>query len=341
MPALKLDPEIMDKFQGKVEKSLIASKLDQEKEFLPEGQVIKLVAKDEVKSLLPDAPSSLIDHVCQRMRRVFLIIVLCRSELHNLHPLLESCQQAGMTDDHLPIENISRNGNGKCKKFNGESSRGCTHDKELSFFHNNWKSIDVRRFYEQQWTFFSPVFSREIQPELKPYCILPFTWVSETAEQGHFSEVREAIIHPDHCQGIWELTNVTCDTGNAIKGTRVAAKKLFHLAEPGYKVATAWEKEASALNQISKLRNRNLIRLVAAFKRGTEYYIMLEWADGGNLRKYWETHGTDGTDLDGNRIIDVLEQLVGLAGALSRLVSFLHLLDIMVRGLNLGLWGLA
>lgn len=47
---------------------------------------------------------------------------------------------------------------------------------------------------------------------------------------------------------------------------------------------------------------------------------MLEWADGGNLRKFWETAGIDGTDLNGDRIIDVLEQLVGLAGGLSRLV---------------------
>ena len=47
---------------------------------------------------------------------------------------------------------------------------------------------------------------------------------------------------------------------------------------------------------------------------------MLEWADGGNLRKFWETVGIDGTDLDRDRIIDVLEQLVGLAGGLSRLV---------------------
>lgn len=241
----------MEDFQEKIENSLILGKIDKDKEFMPEGQFSKLVTKDELKSLLPSASSSLIDFVCRRLRRVFLIIVICRSESDNLLPLIQSCQDSGMTDDHLPIENIARNRT--CKSFNRNSGGSCTHDSALDFFHKDWKSLTIKRFFEAQWTFCSPVFNSEHQPELEPHVTLPFTWVSETIEQGHFSQVREAMIHPDHCQGNWDLTKITDKDGTVIKGVRVAAKELKNLSEPGYKVGTAWEKETAALNQISKL----------------------------------------------------------------------------------------
>jgi serine/threonine protein kinase len=89
--------------------------------------------------------------------------------------------------------------------------------------------------------------------------------------------------------------------------------------EIGYNVETAWEREAEALQQISELRHKHLIRLIAAFKRGTEHFFMFEWADGGSLREVWSRESTQRKDLDGDRIMCLLEQLVGLAGALSKL----------------------
>ncbi|KAL6353889.1 hypothetical protein LRP88_12884 [Fusarium phalaenopsidis] len=46
---------------------------------------------------------------------------------------------------------------------------------------------------------------------------------------------------------------------------------------------------------------------------------MFEWADGGTLRDVWERQNVDHTTLNGTRIMQVLEQLHGLAEALSKL----------------------
>jgi len=46
---------------------------------------------------------------------------------------------------------------------------------------------------------------------------------------------------------------------------------------------------------------------------------MFEWANGGNLRDVWEKNRTEHRNLNGDRIMEFLEQLRGLAGALCAL----------------------
>ncbi|KAJ4311211.1 hypothetical protein N0V84_010573, partial [Fusarium piperis] len=99
----------------------------------------------------------------------------------------------------------------------------------------------------------------------------------------------------------------------------VALKHMKDLKETGYNVQSAWESEAEALVQINRLDNKHLIRRTGAFKAGKNYYIMFEWADGGTLRDVWERQNVDHTALNGHRILQVLEQLHGLAEALSKL----------------------
>ncbi|RSL41149.1 hypothetical protein CEP54_015908 [Fusarium duplospermum] len=91
------------------------------------------------------------------------------------------------------------------------------------------------------------------------------------------------------------------------------------LREPGYNVQTAWASEAAALDQINQLHNKHLIRRTGAFKTDKNYFIMFEWADGGTLRDVWQRPNVDHTELHGHRIMQVLEQLHGLAEALSKL----------------------
>ncbi|KAL7755644.1 hypothetical protein ACKLNR_014171 [Fusarium oxysporum f. sp. zingiberi] len=46
---------------------------------------------------------------------------------------------------------------------------------------------------------------------------------------------------------------------------------------------------------------------------------MLEWADGGTLRDVWQKDSHDRSVLDADKVMRVLEELTGLAGALSKL----------------------
>ncbi|KAM0437844.1 hypothetical protein ACHAPT_002209 [Fusarium lateritium] len=162
--------------------------------------------------------------------------------------------------------------------------------------------------------FCAPVFSNTVsQLHLKENCILPFTSMDPDEKGGHFSTVCKAGIHPDHY-----LDDSISNKGMGGE-VHVALKHMRNLNEPGYNVETAWKNEAEALGEINQLHDKHLIRRTGAFKRGKSYYIMFEWADGGNLRDLWHRPDVDSTDLNGHRIMQVLEQLLGLAEALAKL----------------------
>ncbi|KAJ3544685.1 hypothetical protein NM208_g2926 [Fusarium decemcellulare] len=294
------DPAKLSAFRSKIKESLVVGALDKRKRFLPISEVSKLVTPNTIKSLLPYAPQGLVDYICQDAQKLFLTVVWCRTDVL---ATMEAFRDYGLADHELPI-NDPESGDGPCGAHVGGQ---CNHKDALNVFHS-WAEHDVSFFYRDQWIFCAPVFDMtNFRQEFKPDCILPFTTVSKDEKGGHFSTVSEATIHIKHCLG---------DT----KGNRVALKKLRDLpTEPGYHIERAWEQEAAALSQISELRHRHLISRTGAFKRGDEYYIMFEWADGGTLRDVWENQGVGTFDLNRDRVMAVLEQLAGLAGALSRL----------------------
>ncbi|RSL95715.1 hypothetical protein CDV31_013773 [Fusarium ambrosium] len=119
------------------------------------------------------------------------------------------------------------------------------------------------------------------------------------------------------------ITDVALPIKALMKGAHgevhVALKQMKDLGEPGYNVQAAWASEAAALDQINQLHNKHLIRCTGAFMTSKNYYIMFEWADGGTLRDVWMSQNVDYTALNGHRIMQVLEQLHGLAEALSML----------------------
>ncbi|KAM5348937.1 hypothetical protein ACJ41O_008760 [Fusarium nematophilum] len=305
-PPPEASKDEVQKFRRKIRGSLVKSALG-DKKFLPRGEVSKLVTEKTVKNLLPQASPSLVEFVCRRAQKAFLTVLWHNT---NLHAIMESFQSSGLTDKYLPIGDPKAE-NGPCGMHDGGT---CKHAKALDVFHD-WDDHEFSDFYKDQWTFCSPIFGKGgFRQELHANYILPFTWVSDDQKDGHFSSVFEAKLHADHHQDD-SKTNVKYGQGN-----HVALKKLKRLrSEPGYNVETAWESEAAALHQISELRHKHLIGRKGAFKHGTECFIMFEWADGGTLRDVWQREATKRTELNGDRIMEVLEQLVGLAGALSKL----------------------
>lgn len=78
-----------------------------------------------------------------------------------------------------------------------------------------------------------------------------------------------------------------------------------------------FEREAKALSEISDLQHDHIIERVSAITRGEKHYFMFQWADGGNLREFWQTNPT--TELTPGRVRDILIQLRGLTDALAAL----------------------
>lgn len=82
------------------------------------------------------------------------------------------------------------------------------------------------------------------------------------------------------------------------------------------KVFDAWNREAKAHQEMTKLRHRNIIKFFAAISRGSERYLMLKWADGGNLMDFWRDNEPR---LTTTLVKDVIHQLYGLADALEKI----------------------
>lgn len=66
------------------------------------------------------------------------------------------------------------------------------------------------------------------------------------------------------------------------------------------------------------LKHPNLIQCIAAVSQNDNYSILLEWADGGNLRQFWQDNPRP--ILGSDEILEVLQQIRAIAEA----VGFLH-----------------
>ncbi|KAF4892491.1 Aurora/IPL1-related protein kinase 2 [Colletotrichum fructicola] len=86
------------------------------------------------------------------------------------------------------------------------------------------------------------------------------------------------------------------------------------------KIVSNWEKEAGVLQKMNQLNQPHIVRFLTAFRWGDQgeedHYLMLEWADGGNLRNLWERF--ERPSLTPGLIQDTVQQLLGLANALSK-----------------------
>ncbi|KAF4436564.1 serine/threonine protein kinase [Fusarium austroafricanum] len=301
----EVDKTKLNNFRDDVRRSLVRSVISDES-FLPENKIEKLVTRDKIKLLLPYAKPDLVSFVCDHARKLFLTASLRRCDLQ---VVLNAFRAYDMTDNSLPIRDLSSEDE-YCTVHTQGSQKICSHERALEAFHD-WTTHDVWNFYKDQWTFCAPVldFSCPTQ-ELDAKCILPFTHKEDAQRDGHFSMVFQADIHPSHQRG--------CEPSKKGIRTRVALKELKSLSEPGYNVNDSWRNEANALFQICELRHKHLISQATAFRHGQKRFIMLEWADGGTLRDVWQREPQNNI-LDSDKVMSVLEQLTGLASALSKL----------------------
>jgi serine/threonine protein kinase len=83
-------------------------------------------------------------------------------------------------------------------------------------------------------------------------------------------------------------------------------------------VAGHWAKEVSALSKMNTLDKEHIVRFLTAFTRGDlnnlEYYVVFEWAEGGNLKDLWSHFPRQGRSVV--FIKWIMKQLYGLSQAL-------------------------
>ncbi|WQF87646.1 Putative protein kinase [Colletotrichum destructivum] len=282
--------------------------------FLPEGQLRRLVKNRRFAEFLGlNAPQALINFVHDEAPRVFLAIWSTFEEpgVSDLLPIMERLQKCRFTDDMLPFDITDYKS--KCRVRG--TAKQCYHPEPLDAFHDTvWNERKLKNFCTEQWGFIVPVFKKgDAKRSLPAPSRLPFFHLTD-AGRGAFSDVFKAGLHVDH----QKYFGFELPPGAIV--VPVAVKKFRNDPEAKVNARNAWEEEATTVDKLGSISHKHLIQRMAAFSRGQEYYIMFEWADGGNLEQLWLREPTaKDHKLTGDRIITVLEQLYGLTDALCRL----------------------
>lgn len=270
-----------------LENSLVTCPLG-DQEFLPLSKLEEKITTDAVRTQLPWSTllinRGLPDKIFQCAKKVFAILVLM-GEPGSIRGVIED----GLTDEHLPLSREMGNDG------NALVSGGTTFKSFAT-----WPSNKVKEFLEKQWHVQAPVLDMAGKHiDLDRKCALPFKAVNQIYTTI-LIRVYKATIHPAHQVGL---------KGD---GTEI------HIAIKEFSDGETFKKEKDNLREIQLLRHRHLIKLVATCQRGSTYYVMFPWANGGSLTDLWKR---DDLQRGSKLILWSLRQMLGLIDALKALHS--------------------
>ncbi|EUC46749.1 hypothetical protein COCMIDRAFT_35616 [Bipolaris oryzae ATCC 44560] len=251
--------------------------------FVPEGNVQDIITEGMIQiSLGIDTPVSkregeMIKFIKSRAKKVFAIVVYMNAG--DCMDIMKSLKRKGIDDDSLPIKD----------------------QRDLG--RKDW----APDFFEKQWQFNAPVFSTtRFNHDLEESHILPFITKKVDSQRGSFGVVSQYVVHRNHLDPA-----LSEDTSFAVK--EIQAK------DDAEEVAQHWEQEVRALRTMNQLNQDHIVHFVTAFRRrkdqgDEEYYLMFEWADGGNLCSLWKRMPSP--IMTAHLVKDVIKQILGLAKAL-------------------------
>ncbi|GAW23369.1 hypothetical protein ANO14919_129270 [Xylariales sp. No.14919] len=268
-----------------------------EKDFLPINLQKELVTRDSVLSAfkaIGETESAeldrIVDFVLRKGERVFLILVLMTYNNAEKVSALREFERAGVGDDKLPLE--------------------LSNEELLKLMPKGWEDNDFELFRVHQWPLMAPTFGtnfvyhlHESQP--LPYVELP----SKPKGQGFFGEVSRAEIHEAHIiEKVRPAENARAN--NHPNGIAVAIKK----AKDSQELTEFFNQEVEGLRRTNELDSPHIIKIIAAYQRGSDKCLLFLWADGGNFADYWREHNE--TRNMPETIRWSMEQVVCLCGAL-------------------------
>lgn len=165
-----------------------------DRDFFPNGSVSELLNKENIRAELPIGSEELITFIHTKAQKSFAITLVSGVSGPVLRDAMKTFQRYGFTDQFLPISEDMKESN--CYLEN----QSCSHRRTLNAFHRKpWNRVRLSNFYDIQWKFLSPVFTRDaFRHEFSSHCILPFIWMDMTAKSGTFSQVFKVKIHKDH-----------------------------------------------------------------------------------------------------------------------------------------------
>ncbi|KAK6352409.1 hypothetical protein TWF730_009236 [Orbilia blumenaviensis] len=171
-------------------------------------------------------------------------------------------------------------------KFIGRDFQGTKFDEKLPFSIAELEDIApeiAEEFYERQWEFVSPVWSKNaMHRELPSDVRLPFT-KNERLGQGGFGVVYEITLHPQHQR----MALFPENKGQKIvrKEFKSAAPRLYNESGPGSRSNTAgpeddYDKELKNLRILNELKHPNIIELVTSYTYRGKHNLVFPLMEG-------------------------------------------------------------
>ncbi|KAH7233691.1 hypothetical protein BKA59DRAFT_549900 [Fusarium tricinctum] len=287
--------------------------------FLPEGKLGEIVTRDFILRALyktpdraprnlPDPVNKVISFISIHAMKIFSIAILIGLKGARLYCLIVFLMKKRIYDSKLPL---------KEKELNEFSPTMQPEQDTESMRPDNedilWDDDNTHDFIHHQWSFCAPIFSTHRENhDIDEEAILPFIEKDlASADEGAFGQVMKYKIHESHLDASGLI--IPCTEHVAIKKIKIDSTQDQHIKISG------WEKEVVALWKIRALGEKHIVNFITAFRLGQdEHYLILEWADGGNLKKFWETFREP---LTPDLVKDACGQLLGLARALHKVHS--------------------
>ncbi|KAM5374335.1 hypothetical protein ACJZ2D_006508 [Fusarium nematophilum] len=245
--------------------------------------------------------------VLEQAKKVFAILVF----LEEARAIEDLIYNDDIRDEDLPLV---RKGGRMDPDYNVLKSPGT--GKIFTSFKSWPKECTVRDFLENQWVVQAPVLDvvgKHIV--LDKRCPLPLT-KSVLKAKGGMGVVYKSQLHPSH-QRIFPV-GLFSPAPHQTTHTYMSKKG----AEPYIAIKEARDidgflKEKKNLEIVQRLRHDHLIKLIATCEKGSLYYSMFPWADGGNLRDFWWRNDSAARTPD--LLLWSLRQMLGIVDAVKAL----------------------
>ncbi|KAI1654028.1 kinase-like domain-containing protein [Daldinia decipiens] len=232
-----------------------------------------------------------------RLLKTFITLVLI-GKVETI-PLFIVC---GFTDSLLPI--------GHAHFQNEKASR--YHHSSLVLLvtrcFDKWKMSSIDAFIKTQWVVLSPFLSAPTADvslyDFSAQTILPIfdddAAATSSIKIGGYSTVRKVKIHHRHR-----------DFGDNRDNTYFALKKLRSQQIEDF------QREVAALRPFVISPHPHVVKLLAAFRHESSFYLLFPWAEGGSLYSFWKDNPNPILDASLSRWVS--EQCLGIVTALCQI----------------------
>jgi len=315
--------------------------------FIPDGQLPKLINQDAVTlelkkcrdsirkrirtynfkepKLTDDEITKLAAKICgaseerKSYRKILAILLLIDRPSRITHFVDE-----GVSDQDLPLEIVETLSTRPLRRRSFDlRRRGDPLAKPLRCFMcpRKWRKSTVERFEKYQWSLLAPFLSQDgprlFRFKIPDKAILPFERWERIGQQGGFSHVYEAEIHPDH-HG-FHVQDLDAQDGRGDHGHETTTNppstrsNVFAVKRLKTQNRDDFLHEFDMHKRVSKNLHQHLIPLLAAYEQHGIYHLIFPLA-GADLEKYWRNKEQE-TNQEAARW--VAEQCQGLAGAVA------------------------